>query len=391
MRRWIRWLAPAVLGAAALILTIASGTAIAKHDGRPVKRVVMFASDGMRPDLMEKYAKAGAMPTYKELMKNGVDGRQRHASRPSRRTPASAGTRWPPARGRASTARRTTRSTAPGDTFTNRTSFSARGHAPGRHDRQRGRARGQEGRADRLGRRRQPRVSTGRSSTSRTSSRTAACSSARRNATEQAGSAFFGVDLPGRRRSAAGAGWTNVPAGDPGGAAEADDVDDPRPRSPRRTRTAPTTSTSTTASTGGGANYDHAIVSPVGKTGAAPSVDLEGRRLPADEADGRRRPDRRARRPDGRPLREADLARAGPRATSSSTSPRSRARSRRAARACNGLPAGGAGEDRLEKYIADNLLPWAAADFAPRGGRRDRRGHVRRAGPRPRAGLQPRR
>ena len=32
---------------------------------------------------------------------------------------------------------------------------------------------------------------------------------------------------------------------------------------------------------------------------------------------------------------------------------------------CNGLPAGGAGEDRLEKYIADNLLPWAAADFAP--------------------------
>ena len=34
-------------------------------------------------------------------------------------------------------------------------------------------------------------------------------------------------------------------------------------------------------------------------------------------------------------------------------------------RVCNGLPAGGAGEDRLEKYIADNLLPWAAADFAP--------------------------
>ena len=31
-------------------------------------------------------------------------------------------------------------------------------------------------------------------------------------------------------------------------------------------------------------------------------------------------------------------------------------------RAC---PAGGAGEDKLEKYIADNLLPWAAADFAP--------------------------
>jgi hypothetical protein len=28
----------------------------------------MFGSDGMRPDLMEKYAKAGFMPTYKQLM-----------------------------------------------------------------------------------------------------------------------------------------------------------------------------------------------------------------------------------------------------------------------------------------------------------------------------------
>ncbi len=32
---------------------------------------------------------------------------------------------------------------------------------------------------------------------------------------------------------------------------------------------------------------------------------------------------------------------------------------------CNSLPAGGAGEDRLEKYIADNLPPWSAGDFAP--------------------------
>src|SRR5207247_573733 len=33
--------------------------------------------------------------------------------------------------------------------------------------------------------------------------------------------------------------------------------------------------------------------------------------------------------------------------------------------ACNALPAGGAGEDRLEKYIADNLPTAVAADFAP--------------------------
>ena len=59
MRRWARWLAPALVGAAALTLTVTAGTATATRDGRPVDRVVMFASDGMRPDLMEKYAKAG--------------------------------------------------------------------------------------------------------------------------------------------------------------------------------------------------------------------------------------------------------------------------------------------------------------------------------------------
>ena len=67
---------PVLIGLAALVfvMTIGAGSAIAKKEGRPVDKVVMFASDGMRPDLMEKYAKAGAMPTYKELMKHGVTG-----------------------------------------------------------------------------------------------------------------------------------------------------------------------------------------------------------------------------------------------------------------------------------------------------------------------------
>jgi predicted AlkP superfamily pyrophosphatase or phosphodiesterase len=37
-------------------------------------RALFFASDGMRPDLMERYAAAGAMPTYKALMRNGIKG-----------------------------------------------------------------------------------------------------------------------------------------------------------------------------------------------------------------------------------------------------------------------------------------------------------------------------
>ena len=35
----------------------------------------MFAADGMRPDLMERYARQGLLPTYRELMRNGVRGR----------------------------------------------------------------------------------------------------------------------------------------------------------------------------------------------------------------------------------------------------------------------------------------------------------------------------
>ena len=31
-------------------------------------RTVMFASDGMRPDLVEKYVAEGVMPTYEALM-----------------------------------------------------------------------------------------------------------------------------------------------------------------------------------------------------------------------------------------------------------------------------------------------------------------------------------
>jgi 2',3'-cyclic-nucleotide 2'-phosphodiesterase (5'-nucleotidase family)/predicted AlkP superfamily phosphohydrolase/phosphomutase len=37
--------------------------------------VVLYSSDGMRPDLMQKYAAAGEMPTYKSLMNNGVTGK----------------------------------------------------------------------------------------------------------------------------------------------------------------------------------------------------------------------------------------------------------------------------------------------------------------------------
>ena len=37
-------------------------------------KVIFFASDGMRPDLMEKYVGEGVMPTYADLIAKGVKG-----------------------------------------------------------------------------------------------------------------------------------------------------------------------------------------------------------------------------------------------------------------------------------------------------------------------------
>ena len=73
MKKVLSGLGIAVFALLVLTAAIGPGTARAKKE-TPPPRVVMFASDGMRPDLMEKYAKAGVMPTYKELMKKGVTG-----------------------------------------------------------------------------------------------------------------------------------------------------------------------------------------------------------------------------------------------------------------------------------------------------------------------------
>lgn len=43
----------------------------ASRAGEPV---IFFAADGMRPDMVEKYADAGMMPTFAEMRKNGVTG-----------------------------------------------------------------------------------------------------------------------------------------------------------------------------------------------------------------------------------------------------------------------------------------------------------------------------
>jgi hypothetical protein len=91
-----------------------------------VGKVVMFAGDGMRPDLVEKYAKDGAMPTYKALMASGVTGE--NGMLPA--FPPNTGVGWfSMATGTYPGEHGSTNNTyfRAGDAFSNRTSFSAAG------------------------------------------------------------------------------------------------------------------------------------------------------------------------------------------------------------------------------------------------------------------------
>ncbi len=60
----------------AFALFVIPGAEAAKPPSGPphADKVILFASDGMRPDLMEQYAAEGFMPTYTDLMANGVRG-----------------------------------------------------------------------------------------------------------------------------------------------------------------------------------------------------------------------------------------------------------------------------------------------------------------------------
>ena len=58
----------------ALLFSTAGITLAAPSSESSASKVIFFAADGMRPDLMERYAGEGAMPTYADLMANGVKG-----------------------------------------------------------------------------------------------------------------------------------------------------------------------------------------------------------------------------------------------------------------------------------------------------------------------------
>jgi 2',3'-cyclic-nucleotide 2'-phosphodiesterase (5'-nucleotidase family) len=122
---------PAVLAAltALLVLALGSQGAGAAKPGTVVgsaERVVLFSSDGMRPDLMNKYAGEGAMPTYAALRRAGVEGQNGMLQA----FPPNTGVGWyTMATGTFPSEHGSTNNTfhRTGDTFSNRTSFAGTG------------------------------------------------------------------------------------------------------------------------------------------------------------------------------------------------------------------------------------------------------------------------
>ncbi len=364
MKARTRRIGSALLTAAvlAVVLMIGTGSAGAKKDW-PVDRVVMFASDGMRPDLMQKYVAAGVMPTYKSLMKDGVSGDNGMVQA----FPPNTGVGWyTMATGTYPSEHGSTNNTffRGGDTFSNRTSFSGAGVLQ---------ADTIANAAERAGKKVAmidwvggiPAAINGPTVDFASFYANRGVLVGAANATEQAGAAAFGTNYQVGAVVPA-SGWTGVPAGDPAAPPKESTWSIPSSfaaQNPSRTYNVYFYD----SVTGGGVKYDHAVVSPVGKTGASPSADLAiGDFKPIRLMGANGLIGTRAGQTVGHYVKlialSPDLSQFKLYATSLA-----RAAATCRTTACNALPHL-LGEDPLEAYIANNLLPWAAADFAPEEG-----------------------
>jgi 2',3'-cyclic-nucleotide 2'-phosphodiesterase (5'-nucleotidase family) len=363
MKRRRFWLAGLAVLALVLVTAIGPGrTGPAKSQAASpptalAQRVVLFSSDGMRPDLMQKYAAEGAMPTYKSLMATGVKG----ANGMLQSFPPNTGVGWyTMATGAYPGEHGSTNNTfhRTGDTFSNRTSFSGAGvlqadtiaNAAERAGKRVAQVDWVGGRAANIS---GPTVDFANFFSTR------GVLAAPQNSTEQAGATAFGISYQVASFADA-SGWTNVPAS-----------------------TLPAKETTLTIATtfaaqnptrvydvyvyAEGSTYDHVVLVRTGAakdgsqaaaniaTGSWAEVKLTG----ADGLIGAR-----AGQTAGFYAKLITLA---PDLSSFKLYFTSveRVIASCATAACNALPPGGAGEDRLEKYIAENLPTYVAADFAP--------------------------
>jgi 2',3'-cyclic-nucleotide 2'-phosphodiesterase (5'-nucleotidase family)/predicted AlkP superfamily phosphohydrolase/phosphomutase len=324
---------------------------------------ILFAADGMRPDLVDRFAAAGAMPNLRELKRRGVQGRNGLIQGFPPNTGVGWNTlatgAWP---GKHGSTNNTFHQT--GTDFSRGTSFSAPGVLQ---------ADSIASAAERAGRQvaqldwvagRQANIN-GPTVDFTTFFSTRGVLTAPAVPDEQAGAARFGLSYQVAEFEAA-SGWSNVPAGDPA--------------------TEPQQSTLTVTTTSSTLNpdrvydvyvfdsradnqraYDRVLLVPAaaGKDASQAVATLrEGRfeEVKLRGADGLI--GARAGQSAGFYVKLVDLA--GD-LSSFKIYFTSVARANASCRtdACAALPAGGTDEDPLEKYIADNLPSWIAADFAP--------------------------
>jgi 2',3'-cyclic-nucleotide 2'-phosphodiesterase (5'-nucleotidase family) len=328
------------------------------------EKVVFFAADGMRPDLMERYAGQGAMPTYAKLMKDGVRGDNGMVQA----FPPNTGVGWytlatgtyPGEHGSTNnTYHRTGESN-----FNNRTSFSGAGTLQ---------ADTIAAAAERAGKKVAQIDWVGGAQAGIAGPTvdfvnffsTRGVLAAPLNATEQAGAAAFGISYQVAAFAPA-AGWTNVSAGDPAAP-------------PQQTSLAVATSFVAQnpnrtydvylydSVVDGTVAYDHALLvrSAAAKDGSQASADLGAGQWAEIKLRGT----------DG--LIGARVGQAAGFYTKLiSLAPDlstfklyftsvERIIATCSTAACNALPAGGAGENKLEKYLAENFPTYISGDFAP--------------------------
>jgi len=350
----------------AVAFAVAAGSsATAANDSQwPLtSKMIMFASDGMRPDLMDKYRVAGQMPTYADLVAKGVKG----DNGLTQAFPPNTGVGWYTlATGTYPGEHGSTNNTyfRSGDTFNNRTSFSQLGTLQ---------ADTLAAAAERAGKKVAQIDWVGGANAGINGPTvdfvnffsTRGVLAAPLNATEQAGAAAFGISYQVAAFAPA-AGWTNVPAGDPASA-------------PMQTSLAVATTFAAQnpnrsydayiydSNVNGVAAYDHVILvrSAAAKDGSKASVNLavgDFKEIKLTGADGLI--GTRVGQTAGFYTKLIGLAGDLSSFKLYFTSVE-RVIATCATVACNALPAGGAGENKLEKYLAENFPTFISADFAP--------------------------
>ncbi len=224
----------------AVVVPFAVGTATVASDASPAASLhppgkhpqgsaVFFASDGLRQDLVERYAAQGVMPTMRSLLRNGVKA---SGNGLLTQAPPNTGAGWYTlATGAWPGVHGSTNNTfhKNGDAFTEPDGGVRPGRPAGRVDRPVRRARRPQGRPGRVGRWRATPRSRARPSTSRPSTPGAASttnfigtpasrsSTTRPSSRRSDSSSTTRPGTPGRRRSPApppspATGWTDVPA-----------------------------------------------------------------------------------------------------------------------------------------------------------------------------------